>query len=263
MKTTSRKRLLISSVAMLLVAMLALGTATFAWFTQNTQAKADELSVQTVKASELKLSDDTNDWTDQLHYNAVDEVLKPASSADGVHWYTAVAAKKDAFTASATPTTPLTNLDGYVFKNQLNVANMGGSAVNGVKIKFTLSETPSKPGKTYLRLALVEVDKKGKDATITGNFKDGVYAVGADTANAFTPDAGGTAVTTEKVDAKAGTSVEFSVGNLGAAGSGTDAKYYNLYLWYEGQDVDCSDYNAGNTMPKITFTVTGDTASMN
>lgn len=51
MKTTSRKRLLISSVAMLLVAMLALGTATFAWFTQNTSATANEFSAKTVKAS--------------------------------------------------------------------------------------------------------------------------------------------------------------------------------------------------------------------
>ena len=33
MKAKSRRRLLISSIAMLLVAMLALGTATFAWFT--------------------------------------------------------------------------------------------------------------------------------------------------------------------------------------------------------------------------------------
>ena len=56
MKTNSRKRLLVSSVAMLLVAMLALGTATYAWFTQNTQATADNLSVKTVKASELKLA---------------------------------------------------------------------------------------------------------------------------------------------------------------------------------------------------------------
>ena len=54
MKTKSRKRLLISSVAMLLVAMLALGTATFAWFTQNTSATANEFSAKTVKASELK-----------------------------------------------------------------------------------------------------------------------------------------------------------------------------------------------------------------
>lgn len=46
MKTTSRKRLLISSVAMLLVAMLALGTATFAWFTTSTNPYADNFSAK-------------------------------------------------------------------------------------------------------------------------------------------------------------------------------------------------------------------------
>ena len=55
MKTKSRKRLLISSVAMLLVAMLALGTATFAWFTQNTSATADGITVRTSKTSSLKM----------------------------------------------------------------------------------------------------------------------------------------------------------------------------------------------------------------
>lgn len=263
MKTNSRKRLLVSSVAMLLVAMLALGTATYAWFTQDTSASADKLSVQTVKASELKLSDDTNDWTDQLHYNTIDKILKPASSADGVNWYTATAAAKSGYAATATPSSALTNLDGYVFKNQLNVANMGGAAVENVKIKFTLTETPTKPGKTYLRLALVQVDQKGKNANIIGNFTDGVYAVDTDTAEAYTPNEGGTAVVTKTVNAKAGTNVEFDVGTLGAYESGTDAEYYNLYVWFEGQDEDCSDYNAGNKMPEITFTVTGDTVEQN
>lgn len=53
MKTTSRKRLLISSVAMLLVAMLALGTATFIWFSTSTTAKANNFKVKTIQASNL------------------------------------------------------------------------------------------------------------------------------------------------------------------------------------------------------------------
>ena len=57
MKTKSRKRLLISSVAMLLVAMLALGTATFAWFTTSTNPYADNFSAKTTKQSTLLLSD--------------------------------------------------------------------------------------------------------------------------------------------------------------------------------------------------------------
>ena len=52
----TRKRALISSVAMLLVAMIALATATFAWFTKSTTATADQIKVQTIKASELVIS---------------------------------------------------------------------------------------------------------------------------------------------------------------------------------------------------------------
>ena len=62
MKTTSRKRLLISSVAMLLVAMLALGTATFAWFTSSTTATASNINVKTIKSSELQISKSTRVW---------------------------------------------------------------------------------------------------------------------------------------------------------------------------------------------------------
>ena len=75
MKTTSRKRLLISSVAMLLVAMLALGTATFAWFSTSTTAKANNLKVQTIQASNLLIRKGTGgtatstDWATQINYS--------------------------------------------------------------------------------------------------------------------------------------------------------------------------------------------------
>lgn len=251
-----RKKALLSSLSMLLVATVAVGSATFAWFTSSTTATADKLSVKTVKASELKVSDDTNDWTDQLHYNTVGKVLKPASSADGVNWFAAKAASKSASTAKEGSIEKLSNLDGYVFKNQLNVSNAGGAAVNNVKINFTLSETQQSTGAGYLRLALVAADKKGTDAAITGTFTDGVYAKAVDSAEALT----GTALTNvTSVSAKSGASVSFDVGLLGANGSGTESKYFNLYVWFEGQDTDCKDANAGNEMPEITFTVSGDT----
>ncbi len=259
MKTQKfRKKALLSSVAMLLVAAVAVGSATFAWFTSSTSATADKLSVKTVQASELKLSDDTNDWTDQLHYNTVGKVLKPASSADGVNWFAATAAAKGAFTADAATITKLTDLDGYVFKNQLNVSNHGGATVNGVTIDFTLSETPTTAGANYLRLALVEASTKGTDATLTGTFKDWVYAKAVDTADALT---GNTLTSVQTVAAKAGANVSFPVGDLAAKDKTGSTKYYNLYVWFEGQDTDCKDANAGNVMPEITFTVSGTTAA--
>lgn len=258
MKTTSRKRLLISSVAMLLVAMLALGTATFAWFTQNTQATADQLSVKTIKASELQIAKTTGDWGDQIHYNYVGKVLKPASSVDGTNWFTAIAAGKGSYEAADTDATDISsNLDGYVFKEQLNVRNNGKAAVEKVKIKFKLKETEAANGK-YVRLALVPADKRGADATVTpADFKAGVFASAADTADAL-KDA---AKTTETVTAKSGAEGEVEVGTLTAKGEAGSAKYYNLYVWFEGQDTDCKDVNGGNEIPEVTFTVTGDTVN--
>lgn len=49
----TRKRALISSVAMLLVAMIALGTATFAWFTSNPLASASGLTLKATASKGL------------------------------------------------------------------------------------------------------------------------------------------------------------------------------------------------------------------
>lgn len=278
MKTTSRKRLLISSVAMLLVAMLALGTATFAWFTQNTSATADEFSARTVKASELKLSSkNVTTWTESLHYN-YDKVLKPVSTVNGKTWFTAVAADKDNSTASLASAKELTGTEipDYAIVDQLNIRNFGGAAVEKVKINFTLNEKNDNGSATdykYLRVALVKVDKAGDTSAkdYPTKFADSVYAAGTDSAMAISSldkDAKGnvTKINEFEISAKDASSDTFSisVGDLEAYNekdpSGCTA-YYNLYAWFEGQDENCKDAYAGNVMPKITFTVTGDTAN--
>lgn len=252
----TKKRALISSVAMLLVAIIALGTATFAWFTTNTSATADKLSVKTIKASELLLSKTSGDWKDQIHYDYQNQVLKPASSVDGTHWFTAIAKEKGKFDAlDANATDISASLDGYVFKEQLNVMNAGKATVNNVKISFSLTETEAVAGKKYVRLALVPTDNRGADAAVTkANFQDPKYmfASGADTADAFA-DA---TKTTETITATSGAAGEVEVGTLAA----DEARYFNLYVWFEGQDTDCSDKNAGNIMPEIRFTVSGENA---
>ena len=53
MKHTTRKKMLLSSVAMLLVAMVALGSATFAWFTTNPNATASGLQMKATAAKGL------------------------------------------------------------------------------------------------------------------------------------------------------------------------------------------------------------------
>ena len=273
MKTTSRKRLLISSVAMLLVAMLALGTATFAWFTTDTTTQAKGISVQTSKKSLLLVSSRTSPWTDNLNYNfGTDEapnLLQPASSYDGVNWYKAQA--DNGMSGAAKNGTKITGVgtaaaaENNVFCNMLNVKNTGAEPAKGVKITATINETAVSTGKNYLRVALVptkcKADTERGTATVASaeEFRDNIYgAAGDDAANPV--EYVGKSVADTQGAIKAAASAVSTKGNSISVDVGTlnkdQAKYYMLIVWFEGQDEDCQDANAGNVMPNIKITIT-------
>lgn len=273
MKTTSRKRLLISSVAMLLVAMLALGTATFAWFTTDTTTQATGISVQTSKKSLLLVSSRTSEWTDNLNYNfgtdAAKKLLQPASSYDGANWYKAQA--DSGVSGAATNGEKITGVgttaaEGNVFCNMLNVKNTGAETATSVTITANISETAVTSGKNYLRVALVPSDCTADTGRGTATvesaqeFRDNIYSAGADAAKPV--EYVGASVADKKGAIKAaaldvqtkGKSISVNAGTL----KQNEAKYYMLIVWFEGQDEDCQDAYAGNDMPNITFTITAD-----
>lgn len=273
MKTTSRKRLLISSVAMLLVAMLALGTATFAWFTTDTTTQATGISVQTSKKSLLLVSSRTSDWTDNLNYkfgtDTAKKLLQPASSYDGENWYKAqadnglsgVAKNGEKITGVGT-----TDAEGNVFCNMLNVKNTGAEPAANVTITATINETPVSSGRNYLRVALVPsnctADNGRGTATVVNaeKFRDNIYSAAADAAKPV--EYVGASVADKKGAIKAADLDVQTKGNSISVNAGTlkqnEAKYYMLIVWFEGQDEDCQDAYAGNDMPNITFTITAD-----
>lgn len=274
MKTTSRKRLLISSVAMLLVAMLALGTATFAWFTTDTTTQAKGISVQTSKKSLLLVSSRTSPWTDNLNYNfGTDDaknLLQPASSYDGENWYKAQAdnglsgAAKNGEKITGVGTTAA---EDNVFCNMLNVKNTGAEPANSVKITATINESAVTKGKNYLRVALVPsdctADDARKNATVVSadDFRKNIYGAAADDAanpveyvGEGVKDTQGAIKAADLAVSTKSNSISVNVGTLNQ----NDAKYYMLIVWFEGQDEDCQDANAGNEMPNIKFTITAD-----
>ena len=250
MKTTSRKRLLISSVAMLLVAMLALGTATFAWFTSSTTVTAKGLNAKTVKSSKLVISDHTKNWGQEIDYGQNDVTFRPASSADGVNWFRADAAKFDNYAKPAdVDFEPInTSLGSYVFTEEFNVANAGEADVDDVTI------TVSGLKNNYARIALVEVTS------------DGQAVSGKTFANSIIDNAGvayfavKTAKTTESITPTTNTKISVGPlkGKVGKADIG-GAKYYKLYVWFEGQDEQCTDGNAGQSIGDIQISVSGTT----
>lgn len=248
MKTTSRKRLLVSSVAMLLVAMLALGTATFAWFTSSTTTTAKGLNVKTVKSSELVISSSDRNWRQTIDYGQSGVTYRPASSADGTNWFTANAAKKSEFTRTGDFTSVGAEKSSYVFEEELNIANKGQAAVKDVKI--TISGFTN----NYARIALIEVDSEGN--AIPGK----TFANSVIDTEGEAYDAAKTTTTTEEITPS--TEMTINVGQLeGKVGEAElgQAKYYLLRVWFEGQDTDCFDTNAGQEIGDITFSISGTT----
>lgn len=235
MKTSSRKRLLVSSVAMLLVAMLALGTATFAWFTSSTTSTASGINVQTIKSSKLEISKLNKAWGTTVDYGMTNTApYLPVSSADGSNWFTANAAEKDKFDpkAGSADTT-----DKYYFKEQLNVRNSGEADVKDAFISFTLDDA-TKP--EYVRVALVPVADTEDNTTVlpvpnSSDFVANIYGKDTTAYQALT----GKNVTTdlsENIEPKNVFKVDLGTDGVLTAGQ---TVYYNLYVWFEGQDADC------------------------
>lgn len=248
MKTNSRKRLLVSSVAMLLVAMLALGTATYAWFTSNTTATANGLNVKTSKTSTLEISKSDHEWGTSVDY-AHTQSMYPASTANGTAFFKTVAAAKTAFDRDETQ--PIESASGgtYVFAEQLNVKNSGEGTVKDITI--TINNFTCK----YGRIALVPATEAGAISYPEGkSFVNYVYDTDGKAYDALNATTGTTTAITPD------NSMTIDVPDLGT----NKAAYYNLYVWFEGQDAQCFDTNAGQNLGTMTgntsnfsFTVTG------
>ena len=246
----TKKRALISSVAMLLVAIIALGTATFAWFTQDTRSYADQIKVKTSKVSSLVLSkSDRTNWQSHIQYGVDNRVMYPASSSNGSQWFYANAS--DAASGAVDNDSikdakaPGTTTEDYVFIDELNIKNSGAVKVKDVKITFNLQGLNS----DYARVALVPIGVEGSACTTDGTFGTGtVYGKNATPYQPISSLAGdlGASITPSK-------EYEVSVPDLDV----DKAAYYALYVWFEGQDANCIDAKSGQKIPDLVFDVDG------
>ena len=240
MKKNSKKRVLLSSVAMLMVATVSLGSATYAWFTSSTTATANGINVKTIQASELVISKSDHKWDTTVEYGVANKVLMPTSTSTGSAWFNAEAEAKTSYAKAEDDNFTSVSGTNYYFAEQLNVKNQGAATVEDVTISF--SGLTNK----YARVAVVPANEAG---TVTGTFTDCVYdADGAEY------EAVASATTTTAITPS--TEYVIEVGDLAE----NEAAYYNIYVWFEGQDVDCYDSNAGQQIDDIEFTVTGTTA---
>ena len=274
--TKFRRRALVSSVAMLLVALVALGSATFAWFAEKPDAYAQGLSIKTTASDGLEIATETNPTfgsSAYLNYDSTTHVSKtaafnltPATQAQNVKTEGVVTGKNGNkfFTTKATGAGAFGS--GTNTFADASTGNSGTKDVYSEMIYFKLSST-SAEGSTRsvkltgitmtapdandssnlfkaLRVALVASDNE-----IIGTY----YATGAGMNGAVTADAKNKAI------GDTGCAATFEPAAVQAAASGldrtvvtgvtptndtsTNAKFITAYIWLDGQDDACFTSN--------------------
>lgn len=270
--TKMRKKMLLSSIAMLMVATVSLGSATYAWFTSSTSATASGINVTTTKTSSLQISSKAQTWGSTVTYNET-KTLYPASTSNFTVWkQTEATSTTDGTAKSDAPITDATNVDGgnqYYVAEMLNIKNAaetGGANVGNISVKVQVGNGA---GKDYVRFALVPVTTKPTAGTIgtpsPASGKSGVDYIFADAATEYnainaTGDAFDAAVTPKVFStAEGGSDIAAAMDLTDVVLTPQQELYYNLYVWFEGQDPECKDANAGKNVPSLDITVSGQT----
>lgn len=264
MKAKSRKRLLISSVAMLLVAMLALGTATFAWFTTSPTANASGVILKATASQGLKVLTESHksaspqaDYlsSDYLNYDNSTNVSSTAPKYLNPASY--------AFTVGSALGTPLkTTADSDTAYNadttaEVGTASAGWNGTNDVyseKIYCKLVGASASTDTAALSLTSVSITNVDAAAypmvnsmrviiTYNGDVK-GAYALQA-VNNEITLSAIGTPNTYANAEKGSGSFTQWTsasdvaLGNVGTSGN----DYVGVHIYLDGEDTNCKSSN--------------------
>lgn len=255
MKTKNmRKKALLSSVAMLLVAVVALSGATYAWFSANSTANLSSIDFTSSKASSLLIAEkDTEPAASE--YAAVvtrtwNQALVPCSSANGTSFYavtnSSAKADGDLQTVEAISQTS----SGYLHKTLW----FKSDAPADVRLSSLTTTAETLNLSSAMRVALVPA---GGTATIYG-------VAGADTYNGITGTTSYVAGSATFAALYAGTATgvnttevtAIEANNTSAAfvslAAGT-AKQVDLYIWLEGNDSACTNNISGGTLSGMSF----------
>jgi hypothetical protein len=281
MKKT-RKNMLRSSAAMLLVSALALTTATYAWFTTGDTGTVGPFTLQAVESNGIQLSADAVNWKTTITKDDLNgksnnqfptENVNPLSStgayANGVMdlYSGSVDANTGTFTATkANDSKDCIKFDFYVKNDGANSVKLNLTANSSVTDKTSGKEISkaSRVAFIYQGYATIAQIADGKESAITGQTSS------SGTAQIWEPNPT-TNVTTKAIN------TEITGGSVNSLNVVTDSSYVDdqstskapieivtipkegvvkitVYVWFEGQDIDCkSSYSNGDIEVKLQF----------
>ncbi len=275
---SNTKKQLMTAIAMLVVAALALGTSTYAWFVSNTTVKVDSMTFTAQTVDDLQIALTTADWTGALSgTGATADTFKTLiTSADLNALYTS---KGAVLTGAAL--IPASTINAATFYKVADGAASWEVNGSGVNIAKTFEQTNNitdncvKAIPLYLKSTTGTSIYLGTNTTVSGQASPAVrvaFVVEGGSTYIWAPDpdnhiddnkittTGDADGITKAVDSTS------TVGNItgytatrpsGAIATLTanTAKRIMVYIWLEGCDVDCvSGLSAKDLTVNLEFT---------
>lgn len=261
--TKFRKRALLSSVAMLLVALVALGSATFAWFNTQNSAQAQSVKATTTKGSDIVLSETggttASPWTHSLNFAQYtlhnQQQLVPVTTKDWSTWNYVNAADYDTgYATAAYSATDKTN-QAYLKHSYLYVKSSKDQDVT-----ITPNVTSTNPA--FVRMAFVPVTVAGTPtnhnaATKVQGTKPIIWCNTGlnDRSKSQWNSASQNSADPQWTSSNATINTAMTTA-LTYTATSEDIYGFEVFVWEEGTDLDCKDSNAASDIT-ITFSVTG------
>lgn len=252
---------------MVLVAAVALGSSTYAWFAANTQVTAEGMSVQAQAENGIVIANSNGtDWKSTASAVTASATLFPTSTKDASTWYHNVSDEADNSKSSqdASSYTNLTSTlkisnstygvgyidknndsayaagtdDGYyllnTFKIKSSSADMTGITLYINKVEVTTSTSASTALNGSLRVAIVVGNQTYIYAPVNG--ATSTYKVGGGATADFTP-----------YTTASGKNLATTVTSIKATNE--DATPVSIYCFYEGEDANCKSTNITGISP--------------
>lgn len=269
METKALKKQLGAAIAMVLVAAIALGAATFAWFVNNNAVTATGADVSTSSAVPNLYITSTGKTTDSM--TAVDTnpgKLLPVSTSDGnifydtKHWTSATQGGSHAFAdqykvatgtdgknvyADYTFTLGVTNGSMDVYFDSGAATTLAANANMGTAGRFAISFDDGANWKLFKVLGTATGNGYYTDSAAEGVIGDNDYAVTSVNDNLiakeftylnFSKFAGSIDADTGKATVNQGTQKLVTI-------TSDKTVKVTVRVWYEGCDKDCVSENAG------------------
>lgn len=238
-RSTFRKSSLISSVALLLVAIVALSGATFAWFSSNESTTASGIEMKASAASGLYIANSTasalgdiadDAWKGSINFGKNLAMAKPTSpdftSLTAPKFITTTTDRADGVYVDAALEDAVQNTD-YVAES---FWVKGDANAEKQTLKATVTIAGSNV-KGYERVALY--DYTTQKLTVLAK-------TDVDSYTTLIKDTEGKAATGQTLDPAAAGAL-----TVDANWDETAGRHFMVYVWFEGQDAACMNANSG------------------